>query len=100
MNVSAPQKLCHRFRAGSDLKFLINSPDVGVHGFVADADLLGNFFIEKPMAEAIEHLLFTLRKILGRLWRGAGFLKRLYDFPPDMRRHRRAATLHFMDGLD
>src|SRR6266566_1341046 len=97
---SPPQEFCDRFRPRPDLELLVNSPDVGVNGFVADAKLLGDFFVEKTVTEAVQHLLLTLRKILGRLWRGTGFLKRLHDFARDMGGHGRAAALHFVDSLE
>ena len=94
------QKLCDCFRPRPDLKFFVDAPDVGVNGFVADAKLLGDFFVEKTVAETVEHFLLALRKVLGRLWRGAGFLKRLDDFARDMSRHRGTAALHFVDGFE
>ncbi len=46
----APQKLRHGFGAGADLEFLVDPPDVGVHRFVADPQLLGDFLVQKPFA--------------------------------------------------
>src|SRR5260221_2493045 len=94
------QKLCDRFGPRPDLKFFVDAADVGVNGFVADAKLLGDFFVEKTVAETVEHFLLALRKVLGRLWRGTGLLERLDDFARDMRGHGRTTTLHFVDGFE
>ena len=56
------------FRSGPDLEFFVDAADVGVNGFVADAKLLGDFFVEKSVAEAVEHFLLALGKVLGWLW--------------------------------
>lgn len=54
----ASQEFSHGFSPGSDLEFLINPPDVGVDGLVADAEFLGDFLVEKTLREAVEDLLF------------------------------------------
>src|SRR5437762_11138886 len=36
--------------------------DVGVDGFVTDAEFVRDFFVEKTLAQAIEHLLIALRE--------------------------------------
>ncbi len=66
LTASAPQELGDRFGAGADLEFFVNPADVGVDGFVTDAELFSDFLVEKPLAQAIEHLLFALRKVLRR----------------------------------
>src|SRR5436305_1047250 len=56
----SPQKLGDGFGSRADLKFFVNAPDISVDGFVADAEFLGDFLVQKPLAEAIQHFLLTL----------------------------------------
>jgi hypothetical protein len=56
------------FGAGADLKFFVDAADIGMDGFVADAEFIGDFLVEKTVAEAIEDFLFPGRKRFG----GAG----------------------------
>src|SRR6266496_3908383 len=83
-----PQELRDRFRARSDLELFINATDVGVHGFVADTEFVGDFLVEKTFAEAVKHFLFARRQTFGGLGRSARLLKRLHHFAGDMGRHR------------
>lgn len=55
------------FGAGADLEFFVDAADVGVDGFVADAEFFGDLLVEKALAEAIENLLFAAGKIFGGL---------------------------------
>src|SRR6478735_521736 len=84
---SAPKKFRHRFRASADLKLLVNPTDIGVNRFVTNPQLLGDFFVDEALAEAIKHFLFTLGEVLGRLSRRPCALKGLGHFPRDMSRH-------------
>src|SRR6266850_218366 len=93
------QEFGYGFGAGADLKFFVDSANIGVDGFVADAEFFGDFFVEKAMAEAIENFLFALGKIFGRLWRRTGLLKGLGDFAGNVRGHRRAAAMNFANGF-
>ena len=71
----AAQELGHRLRPGADLEFLIDPADVGVDGFVADAQFFGDFLVKKPLAEAVENLLLAGGERLGGRGRLAGPLK-------------------------
>src|SRR5262245_24834100 len=44
---SSSQKLRHRLRPGSHLQLLVNAPNISVHGFVADAELLGDLLVDQ-----------------------------------------------------
>src|SRR6266481_1075949 len=57
------QEFGDRFRAGADLKFFVDSANIGVNRLVTDAKFFRDFLVEKALAEAIEHFLFTLGKI-------------------------------------
>jgi hypothetical protein len=40
----------HGFGAGADLEFFVDAADVGVDGFVADAEFVGDFLVEEALA--------------------------------------------------
>jgi len=42
----ALQEFGDGFGAGSDLEFFVDAPDVGVDSLVADAEFLGDFFVD------------------------------------------------------
>ena len=69
---SASEEFGHGFGAGADLQFFVDAADVSVDGFVADAHFLGDFLVEKSLAEMIQHFLFAGGKGFAG-WRcGAG----------------------------
>ena len=47
---SATKEFGHRFGAGADLQFFVDTADVGVYGFVADAHFFRDFLVKKSMA--------------------------------------------------
>ena len=51
--------LGHRFRAGTDVKFFVDVPDVRVHGGVAHFHLLGDFLVEKSFCQQIQNFCFA-----------------------------------------
>jgi hypothetical protein len=51
------------------LQFFVNAADVGVDGFVADAEFVGDFLVNQSLAQQVEHLLFALGKVFGGLRR-------------------------------
>jgi hypothetical protein len=57
--ISPAEELGHRFGARADLEFFVNAPDVGVDGFVADAEFLRDFLVEKTLGEAVEDFLLA-----------------------------------------
>jgi hypothetical protein len=61
-----PQKLCHGFRSRPHLKFFVDTPDIGVDGFVTDSELFRDFLIQKTLAQAVEYFLLALGQILRR----------------------------------
>src|SRR6266545_8012470 len=69
------QELGDGFGPGSDLELFIDAADVGVHGFIADAELLRDLLVKKTLAQAIQHFLFALRQVLGGSGGTAGLLK-------------------------
>lgn len=54
-NRSAAQEFGHRLGARAHLELFVDAPDVGVHGFVADAEFLGDFLVEKALRQQVEH---------------------------------------------
>src|SRR6185503_5364277 len=96
---SAPKKFGYGLRARPDLQLLVNATDVGVHRFVADAEFLGDFLVEKSLAEEIEHLFLARRKLFGGFSRRRWLLKRQDDFAGDVGRHGRTAAMHFAYGF-
>ena len=48
--VLAAQEFGDRFCASPHLELLVNTADVSVHGFVADAELVGNLLVNQPLA--------------------------------------------------
>src|SRR5258706_13534788 len=56
----APQKFRHCFSSSPHLELFINAADVGMHGLVTYAELLGNFLVKKSLAQAVQDFLFTL----------------------------------------
>ena len=95
-----PQKLGDGFGAGADLKFFVDSANVGVDSLVADAKFFGDFFVEKALAETIEHFLFALGEIFSCLQGRTGLLKGLGDFAGDVCGHRGTTAMNFADGFE
>ena len=50
---SAAQKFRHGFGARPDLEFFVDAADVGVDGFVADAQLVGDLFAVEPAGRGL-----------------------------------------------
>jgi hypothetical protein len=95
-----PQKLGYGFSAGADLKFFVDTANIGVDGLVTDAKFLGDLLVEKALAEAIEDFLFALGEIFSGLWRRTGLLKGLGDFAGDVGGHGRTAAMNFVNGFE
>ena len=100
--------------AGADLKFFVDSADVGVDGGEADAEFFGNFFVEEALGKEVENFAFAGAEVFGffgmlsrrgRGWRGRGgfgdwVLKGLDDFAGDVGAHGRTASENFAKGFE
>ena len=84
---SALEEFGDGFGAGADLEFFVNAADVGVDGFVADAEFIGDFLVKEPLREAIEDFLFAWGEIFRGLRGGADALEGLDDFTRDVSGH-------------
>jgi len=58
--LSVTQEFGDGFGPRPYLQFFVNPADIGVDGFVADFELVGNFLVHQSLAQQIEHLLFAL----------------------------------------
>src|SRR4051794_26665830 len=96
---STLQELGDGFGAGPNLELFVNAADVCVDGCVADAELLGDFFVDSPFCQAIEHFPLTGGKGLSGLLGGGALLEGLNHFPGDVGGHRRTPFEHVLDGL-
>ena len=57
---SVTQEFGDGFGPRPDLQFFVNPADIGVDGFVADFEFVGNFLVHQSLAQQVEHLLFAL----------------------------------------
>src|SRR5262245_15746750 len=94
------QELGHSLGSCPHLQLLVNPADVGVNRFVADAELLSDFLVEKSLAQTIQHFTFARGEVfglIGLIRRSSRFLERLDDLARNVRGHGRAAPMHFAD---
>lgn len=54
------REFAHRFRAGMDLEFLVDTPDVSGHRAGADAQRRDNFFVLTPAREELQDLALPI----------------------------------------
>ena len=52
----------HGFRAGADVQFFVDVPDVRMHRGVGDFQPLGDFAVKVSLGQAIENFLLAQRK--------------------------------------
>ena len=72
--------------------------DMGVHGAVADAHLVGCFLVAVALHQVVQHITLSRGKLLAVVRVGTSPLERLHYFAGDVAGHGRAAGIHILDG--
>src|SRR5882672_518796 len=86
-----------------NVKFFIDTLNVGAHGAQADAKVGGNLFVGVTFREGLQDFEFPRGKSIGLSPRGRLGrrlrLEGLHDLARDVAGHGRAATMDFADSL-
>ncbi len=75
----------HRLRPGVDVELAVDITEMAAHRLDADAEEIGNFLVEIPFGQMLQHFTLTVGEARRLLFDGTELVEVLDHFASDMR---------------